>query len=151
MLSNTRRVVMAAAALLILLAGAWMSWSSARYVLFADGHERGTLTVAACADRTCTGAYAPLSPGSHARAKVVITRSFAEKRGVRVPVVLKPGTPEAIRTGAPGFFHAWVPLGGALLLASVLIAGGLRLRRWAWATAAAGVALLTAAFAALIS
>jgi hypothetical protein len=42
-----------------------------------------------------------------------------------------------------------VPLGGALLLASVVVAGGLRLTRAAKVLAWAGIALLTAAFVAI--
>jgi hypothetical protein len=45
--------------------------------------------------------------------------------------------------------YAWVPFGGALLLASVVVAGGMRRTRVAWALAGAGAALLTAAFVAL--
>jgi hypothetical protein len=90
-----------------------------------------------------------LSPGSQPRARVVIDRSIAEKKGARIPVVVKPGSDEVVRTGPAGFFHAWVPLGGALLLAAVVIAGGLRRTRIAWIAAAAGGVVLTAAFAAL--
>jgi hypothetical protein len=37
-------------------------------------------------------------------------------------------------------------MGGALLLASVVVAGGLRRTRLAWVLAGSGIALLTAAF-----
>ncbi|MFI8789936.1 hypothetical protein [Streptomyces sp. NPDC055105] len=149
MLSYTRRAAMTVVALLILIAGVRASWASAQHVMLAKGRERGTMTVTRCTDDTCTGPYAPLSPGSEPRDRVVIDRSIAEKKGARIPVVVKPGTGEVVRTGAAGFFHAWVPLGGALLLAAVVIAGGLRLTRWAWVTAATGVALLSVAFATL--
>ena len=38
-------------------------------------------------------------------------------------MVVKPGTDEVVRSGPPGVLYAWVPLGGALLLASVVVAG----------------------------
>jgi hypothetical protein len=44
---------------------------------------------------------------------------------------------------------AWLPLGGALVLAGVVVAGGLRMRRTAWVMGGAGLALVTAAFVAL--
>jgi hypothetical protein len=149
MLSYTRRAAMAVVVLLILIAGVWASWASAQHVMLTKGRERGTMTVTRCTDDVCTGPYAPLSPGSQPRARVVIDRSIAEKKGARIPVVVKPGSDEVVRTGPAGFFHAWVPLGGALLLAAVVIAGGLRRTRIAWIAAAAGGVVLTAAFAAL--
>lgn len=45
-----------------------------------------------------------------------------------------------------GLLYAWIPLAGALLLASVVVAGGLRLTRLAWVMAATAIALLTATF-----
>jgi hypothetical protein len=149
MLSYTRRAAMAVVVLLILIAGVWASWASAQHVMLTKGRERGTMTVTRCTDDACTGPYAPLSPGSQPRARVVIDRSIAEKKGARIPVVVKPGTGEVVRTGAAGFFHAWVPLGGALLLAAVVIAGGLRRKRLAWISACVGGVLLTAAFVTL--
>jgi hypothetical protein len=54
-----------------------------------------------------------------------------------------------MRSGPAGILYSWVPLGGALLLASVVVAGGLRLTRAAWVLAGSGFVLLTAAFLAL--
>lgn len=62
---------------------------------------------------------------------------------------MKPGTGDVVRTGTPGFLHAWVPLGGALVLAALVIAGGMRLTRTAWGTGIAGAVLLLATFIAL--
>ncbi|EPH41976.1 hypothetical protein ABT390_28740 [Streptomyces aurantiacus] len=136
-------------AALILAAGVWASWDSARYVMLSDGgRERGTLSLARCGDDTCTGPYAPAS-GGKSRDRVVIDRSVATPKGERIPVVVKPESDEAVRTGGPGFLHAWLPLGGALLLAAVVVAGGLRLNRTAGVLALAGGIQLTAAFAAL--
>ncbi|OAH14122.1 hypothetical protein [Streptomyces jeddahensis] len=144
-----RQVVLAGVVLLLLVGGVWQSWGSAQHVMFTKGRERGTMTVTRCGEETCTGSYVGLSPGSQPRGRVVIERSIAEEKGAKVPVVIKPGTDEVVRSGVAGLLHAWVPLGGALLLAAVVIAGGLRMTRTAWVTAALGLALLTASFATL--
>ncbi|GGY72133.1 hypothetical protein GCM10010300_14290 [Streptomyces olivaceoviridis] len=73
---------------------------------------------------------------------------MAVRTGSTYAVVLKPGTGEAVRSGPAGILYAWVPLGGALLLASVVVAGGMRLARTAWVLGLSGTVLLTAAFAA---
>ncbi|MFD9909648.1 hypothetical protein [Streptomyces sp. NPDC059063] len=140
-------------AALILTAGAWASWGTARYVMLpGERKERGTLSLARCGGDTCTGPYAPAS-GGKPRAKVVIDESVAARKGERIPVVIKSGTtsgaPEAVRSGGPGFLHAWLPLGGALLLAAVVVAGGLRLNRVAGWLALVGGVQLTASFAVL--
>ncbi|MEV6754716.1 hypothetical protein [Streptomyces sp. NPDC051214] len=144
-----RRAAMGALAALLLVAGVWASWGTAQHVMLTDERERGTMRVARCSSDTCAGPYVPSTAGSRPRAEVVIDRSIAEEKGVRVPVAVRPGTDEVVRTGGPGFLHAWLPLGGALLLAAVVVAGGLRLPRTAWALALAGGALLTASFATL--
>ncbi|MGA4841427.1 hypothetical protein [Streptomyces sp. G45] len=141
-------------AALILTAGAWASWGTARHVMLPDERrERGTLSVTRCSGDACTGRYASAS-GRAPRGRVVIDRSVAAREGERIPVVIKSGTlrsaaPEAVRSGGPGFLHAWLPLGGALLLAAVVVAGGLRLNRVAGVLALAGTVQLTAAFATL--
>jgi hypothetical protein len=91
-------------------------------------------------------AYTPVSPGSRARARVVIEQSVAVKKGRTYTVTVKPGSDEVVRSGPAGLLYAWVPLAGALLLASVVVAGGLRLTRVAWLMAGTGIALLTATF-----
>ncbi|GAA3111746.1 hypothetical protein GCM10010449_37590 [Streptomyces rectiviolaceus] len=144
-----RRSAMGGLAALLLVAGVWASWGTAQHVMLTDERERGTMRVTGCSSDDCVGTYVPSSSGSKPRGRVVIDRSIAEKKGVRVPVAVKPGTSEVVRTGGPGFLHAWLPLGGALLLASVVVAGGLRLHRTAWGLALAGAALLTASFATL--
>ncbi|GAA2961479.1 hypothetical protein GCM10020227_31250 [Streptomyces flavovirens] len=80
---------------------------------------------------------------------MTIERSVAVRKGDRFPVVVKPGTGEVVRTGVPGFLHAWVPLGGALVLSALVLAGGMRLTRTAWGAGVAGAALLAATFFAL--
>ncbi|MEV5979230.1 hypothetical protein [Streptomyces sp. NPDC052114] len=144
-----RRTAMGALAVLLLAAGVWASWGTARHVMLTEGRERGVMTVTRCGADACVGSYVSSSSGAGRPASVVIDRSIAEKKGERIPVALKPGTREAVRTGGPGFLHAWLPLGGALLLASVVVAGGLRLPRLAWSLALTGGALLTASFVTL--
>ncbi|MFJ5265950.1 hypothetical protein ACIQAC_36365 [Streptomyces sp. NPDC088387] len=141
-----RFAAMGTVAALILIAGVWASWGSAQYVMLTKGRERGTVEVTRCAADTCTGPYAPLSAGSTARERVVLDHSVAVDKGRTYTVVLKPGGGEAVRSGPAGVLYAWVPMGGALLLASVVVAGGLRRTRAAWVLAGSGAALLTAAF-----
>lgn len=148
-----RRAGAALLALLLLVAGAWTSWSTAQHVLFVSEREQGRLAVTRCDEERCWGSYAPAAGkpgrGGKPRDRVVIDRSLGERKGVTVPVALKPGTDEAVRTGGPGLLHAWVPFGGALLLAAVVVGGGLRLPRVAWGLALTGAALLVASFATL--
>lgn len=134
--------------LLLLVAGVLSSWDSAHHIVLAKGREHGTMTVTACGDDVCTGPFAP-SADAAARSRVSVDESVAARKGDRFPVVVKPGTDDVVRTGVPGFLHAWVPLGGALVLAALVIGGGLRLTRTAWATGIAGGVLLVATFIAL--
>ncbi|WP_367042737.1 hypothetical protein [Streptomyces sp. Je 1-332] len=144
-----RRAAMGALAVLLLVAGFWASWGTAQHVMLTDDRERGTMRVTRCSSDDCFGSYVSSTAGFPSREKVVIDRSIAEEKGSRIPVAVKPGSDEVVRTGGPGFLHAWLPLGGALLLASVVVAGGLRLPRTAWGLALAGGALLTASFVTL--
>ncbi|MFI2291281.1 hypothetical protein [Streptomyces niveus] len=147
-LSVGRRVAMACVAALLLAAGFWTSWGTAQHVLLSKGREHGTLSVTECGDTACTGTYDPEGPVGP-RAGAPIERSVAVKKGLDYEVVLKPGTGELVRAGSSGALLAWVPLGGALLLAAPVVGGGLRMTRTAWATALAGAALLAGAFFAL--
>jgi hypothetical protein len=147
-LVHARNAAMALVALLLLVAGVWASWGTAQHILLSKGREHGTLAVSRCDEDVCTGAYTPRAPAPE-RAKVTIETSVAVKKGTTLAVVLKPGTTEAVRTGPAGGLYAWVPLGGALLLAAPVLGGGLRLTRTAWGAAVAGGALLLASFLAL--
>ncbi|MGD3109199.1 hypothetical protein [Streptomyces sp. YGL11-2] len=140
-----RTAVMALLALLLLVAGVWTSWGTARYAMLAKGRERGTMTVAACAADRCTGPFVPADAGG--RRQQVSVAQTAVKKGERVAVALRPDSTRAVRTGLGGVLHAWVPFGGALLLAALIVAGGLRLRRTAWVMGLLGAALLGATFA----
>jgi hypothetical protein len=77
---------------------------------------------------------------------VVLQKTVAVRRGTTYTVVVKPDSDDVVRSGPAGILYAWVPLGGALLLAAVVVAGGLRRARPAWVLAGAGTALLTAAY-----
>ncbi|MFI5523855.1 hypothetical protein [Streptomyces platensis] len=140
--------VMGLLALLLLVAGVWTSWQTAQYAMFVKGRSRGMMTVSACAGERCTGPYVPSSGAAGRLAKVSIAEGAADK-GSRVEVAVKPGTTHAVRTGAAGILHAWVPFAGSLLLAALVVAGGMRLRRTAWVMGLLGAVLLGAAFAAL--
>ncbi|MFV0135402.1 hypothetical protein ACLGIH_19650 [Streptomyces sp. HMX87] len=144
-----RIAAMGTVAVLLLIAGVWASWGTAQHVLLTKGRERGTVEVTRCEAGACSGPYAPLSAGSQARAKVVFEDSVAVTEGQTYTVVVKPSSDHVVRSGPAGVLYAWVPLGGALLLASVVVAGGLRRTRVAWVLAGSGVTLMTAAFLAL--
>jgi hypothetical protein len=144
-----RVVAMGAVAALILFAGVWGSWGTAQHAMLAKGREAGTVRVTSCVKNTCAGPFTPTAPGSRARARVELPESVAVRAGRTYDVVLKPGTADAVRSGPAGILYAWVPLGGALLLASVVVAGGMRLTRVAWVLGLSGAGLLTAAFVAI--
>ncbi|MFJ4522892.1 hypothetical protein ACIP4Y_18385 [Streptomyces sp. NPDC088810] len=144
-----RVATMGALAALILFAGVWGSWGTAQHVMLPKGRERGTVRVTRCAEGVCTGPFTPASAGAGSRARVEIEQSVAVRSGTTYDVVLKPGSGEAVRSGPAGVLYAWVPLGGALLLAAVVVAGGMRLVRPAWVLGLAGAGLLTAVFVAL--
>jgi hypothetical protein len=134
---------------LILVAGVWASWGTAQYVMLTKGRERGTVEVTGCGADTCRGPYTPVSAGSRPRPEVTLAHTVGVRKDRAYPVTLKPGTDEAVRSGPAGVLYSWVPMGGALLLASVVVAGGLRATRTAWLLAGAGAAQLTAAFVAV--
>ncbi|MGP4046516.1 hypothetical protein [Streptomyces sp. 2A115] len=144
-----RLAAMGTIAALLLIAGVWASWGTAQHVMLTKGRERGTMTVTRCADDRCTGPYRPTSEGYTPRDRVVLDSEVAVEKGRTYTVAVKPGSDEVVRTGPGGLLYAWVPLGGALLLASMVVAGGLRLTRLAWALGGAGLTLVTAAFVAL--
>ncbi|WP_250399395.1 hypothetical protein [Streptomyces cellostaticus] len=143
-----RVAAMGAVTALILFAGVWGSWGTAQHVMLTKGREQGTIRVAHCSGDVCTGPFTPTSAGAEAR-RVDIARTVAVREGRTYDVVVKPGSAEVVRSGPAGVLYAWVPFGGALLLASVVVAGGLRSTRAAWVLAGAGAALLTVAFVSL--
>ncbi|MCX5412032.1 hypothetical protein [Streptomyces sp. NBC_00059] len=148
MLAHGRTFAAGCVVLLLLVAGVWASWDTAHHIVLAKGREHGTMAVTECGEDACSGSFSP-DADSQDRSVVTIERSVAAQKGDRFPVVVKPGTGDVVRTGVPGFLHAWVPLGGALLMAALMIGGGLRLTRTAWGTGTAGAVLLMATFIAL--
>jgi len=144
-----RLAAMGTVAALILIAGVWGSWGTAQHVMLGKGRERGTMAVTDCGEDRCSGTYRPTSPGSTARDRVVLDSEVAVEEGRTYAVTVKPGSDEVVRTGTGGLLYAWVPLGGALMLASMVVAGGLRKNRLGWALGGAGLTLVTAAFLAL--
>jgi hypothetical protein len=146
-----RLIFMGLLVLLLLTAGVRTSWETAQHAMVSDGRERGTLTLRACDRELCVGSFAPETGESGgtgtARDEVVLRQSIGREAGESLSVALRPGTNEAVRTGLAGTLYAWLPLTGALLLAAIVIAGGLRMYRTAWATAGAALAALALTFA----
>jgi hypothetical protein len=143
LLARVIAVVLVAA--LLVVSGTWDSWRTAQHVMLTKGRERGTMTLADCGDRVCTGPFAP-EGSAVARPEVTISLPIRHTTGARIPVAVKPGTDTVVRAGWGGVLWAWVPLGGALLLAAVVVAGGVRAYRSAWALGGLGAALLAGAF-----
>lgn len=141
-----RNTFMALLALLLVVAGAWASWDTARPAMRTGAGERGTLVVERCGEERCRGVFTPAGGGA-ARGGVWIGGSVADGGGERLDVALRPGGDgEAVRTDAGGVLYAWVPLAGGLLLASLVLAGGLRMRRTAWGAGLLGAAVMAGAF-----
>lgn len=141
-----RMVAAGALALLLLVAAGWNCWQTAQYLVFTKGREQGTVTLTACGSSdNCTGPFAP-SGSATARPQVTVRLPVRHHVGDRVNVVIKPGTDTAVRAGIGGLFFAWVPLGGALLLASLLVLAGMRMSRTAWGLGVSGAGLLIGAF-----
>lgn len=130
----------------LLVAGVRTTWDSAQHIL-GDGRERGTLTLVECVKARCVGTFEPADDGGTPRDEVVLRESLGRDPGDQLAVALRPGTNEALRTGLGGLLDAALPLTGALLLAAVVVGGGLRMYRTGWATAAVGLAALTVTFA----
>lgn len=150
MLLLARLVFMGLLVVLLVTAGAWASWQPVSDALASGGQERGTLTVRACDAAECTGTFQPSGEGSEDASgeRVELAQPLGRESGERLSVALREGSgDEVVRTGLAGVLYACLPLTGALLLASLVMAGGLRLRRTAWATAGIAVAALATTFA----
>lgn len=145
-----RNVVVCVIALFVLVAGVWTSWGTAQYAMFTKGRELGTVTLERCGENGCTGRFTPASGGPQPeRREVTLDKAVRQGKGDVLMVAMKPGTDEAVRTGPSGILHAWVPFGGSLILAAVVLAGGMRMRRTALVLGLLGVGLLGASFATL--
>jgi hypothetical protein len=144
-----RNTVLVLVTLVLLTAGVWTSWHTAQYAMLTKGRERGTMTIARCDEDRCTGGFAPADTAGTERPTVRIDSSVAREKGEKLAVAVKPGTDEVVRTGLTGVLYAWVPFAGSLLLAALVVAGGLRMRRTAWGLGLMGALLLGASFATL--
>lgn len=143
-----RNLLIGLVAGVLLVAGAWTSWGKAQHAMFPRDGNLGTMTVQECDGRTCTGPFVSASGGS-APSVVKISESSTRDLKETLNVSLRPGTDEVVRTGVGGVLHSWVPLGGGLALAGVVVAGGLRMRRTGWVFGLTGIALMVGAFIAL--
>ncbi|SFC15097.1 hypothetical protein [Streptomyces aidingensis] len=147
LLPAARGAAVALLTALVVAAGVHTSWDTARYVMIPDDRQSGRLTLESCDKDACTGSFEPdREDGTAAREAVRMAQPIGRTEGETVPVVLRPDTDDAMRTGLPGVLYSWLPLTGALLLAAVVIAGGLRLYRIGWIVAGSGLTLLVATF-----
>lgn len=147
MLLLARNILLVLVSLLLLVGGGWTSWKTAGPALTGD--QRGTVEVAKCVEDECSGAFTPTSGGGSAVKRVTIPESASGEVGVQLQVALKPGAKEAVRTGPAGALYGAVPFGGALMLAALVVGGGLRWRRTALVLGLLGVALTGASWALL--
>ena len=131
---------------LLVVAGVWSSWDTVRHALYATDQQRGTLTLESCDRAACLGAFAPHSTVGAELSDVRLPQRVGLEKGEELSVALWPDSTDAIRTGLPGFFYGWLPLTGSLLLAALIIAGGMRLYRVGWAVGGLALALIGATF-----
>lgn len=80
---------------------------------------------------------------------MTLAESASGEVGERLQVALRPGTKEAVLTGPSGALYGAVPFGGSLVLASLVVAGGLRWRRTATVLGLLGAAVMGASWALL--
>ena len=166
--------LMALVAAVLVLAGTWTSWTKASVAMMGD--VRGQVTIESCGQDTCKGPFVREGgesdesaesgkggegsadgdresggkPGERSGGKedrVTVAKSVSGEPEQTLEVAVRPGTAEAVRTGPGGVLYAWLPLGGALLLASLVVAGGLRMRRTALGMGATGALTMAAAWA----
>ncbi|MFG7943012.1 hypothetical protein [Streptomyces cacaoi] len=144
-----RAGLMALVAAVLVVAGVWASWGNVSTAMAGD--VRGTVRIAECGDGECSGPFSGAGDGGGGKqpAKVSVAEFVAGERGETLDVAVKPGSRHAVRTGPAGVLYAWVPVGGALLLASLVVAGGLRMRRTAWAMGLGGALIMGGAWALL--
>ncbi|WP_206305969.1 hypothetical protein [Streptomyces sp. RFCAC02] len=136
-----RIVLVLLVAALLLAGGARASWDTAPHAMFPGDRDSGEMTLSVCDRDVCSGPFAPTGQ------TVELHQTIGREAGEKLPVALRPGTDEAVVTGLPGILFAWAPLMGGLLLAAVVIAGGLRWYRTAWSLAGTALAALGVTFA----
>jgi hypothetical protein len=142
-----RNILLGLVSLLLLVVGGWTSWDTAGPALTGD--QRGTVRIAKCTGDKCSGTFSPAGYGASPVKNVTISESVSGVVGERLQVALRPGTKEAVRTGPSGAIHGAVPFGGSLVLAALVVAGGMRWRRTGVVLGSLGVALVGASWALL--
>lgn len=147
MLLLARNVLLGLVSLLLLAAGGWTSWDTAGPALTGD--RRGTVEVSECSKDECSGTFSPARGGGSPVEGVTLAESASGEVGERLQVALRPGTKEAVLTGPSGALYGAVPFGGSLVLASLVVAGGLRWRRTATVLGLLGAAVMGASWALL--
>jgi hypothetical protein len=141
-----KNVALVCVALLVLAGGVWTSWGTAQDAMLTQGRIRGEFTAKSCGDSVCHGRFVPASGWGEPRKGVSIDASVAEGEGRSLAVAARPGTDEVVRTDWAGVLYYWVPTGGALVLAALVLASGLRMVRTGWVLGLLGVALMAAAY-----
>ncbi|QPP08454.1 hypothetical protein G4Z16_20935 [Streptomyces bathyalis] len=147
MLLLTRNIVLILGSLLLLVAGGWTSWETAGPALTSD--VRGTVRIAKCTEEECAGTFFSTSKDGAQAQKVTIAESASGKVGERLQVALRPGTKEAVRTGPSGALYGSVPFGGSLVLAGLVFAMGMRMKRTGLVLGVLGIAVMGASWAVL--
>jgi len=143
-----KNVSAALLAALLLCAGAWASWFDVGPAV--RGNESGQVRVDRCGKHQCNGSFRPAGSGRAGTRSVTLSRPLAGDRSRPVPVALTPhGKYDVVRTDLAGVLYGAMPLGGALLLVALVVAGGLRMKRTALVAALAGAGILGGAWALL--
>jgi hypothetical protein len=114
--------------------------------MLTQGRIRGDFTAKSCGDSVCHGRFVPASGWGEPRKGVSIDASVVDGEGTSLAVAARPGTDEVVRTDWAGVLFDWVPLGGALVLAALVLASGLRMIRLGWGLGVAGIVLMAAAY-----
>jgi hypothetical protein len=141
-----KNVALVCVALLVIAGGVWTSWGTAQDAMLTQGRVRGHFTVEGCGTAVCRGRFVPAPGWGEPRKGMSIDASVVDGRGTTLSVAARPGTDEVVRTDWAGVLFDWVPLGGALVLAALVLASGLRLVRLGWVLGVAGVALMASAY-----
>ena len=144
LLARTLLLVLGTAALLV--AGVWMASGNAYPALL--GSDTGTVRIASCGPDECTGRFVP-DTGS-APQRVTVAHAVSGTPGERLDVAVRDaGERHVVRTDAAGVLYSLAPVAGALLLASIVVVGGLRMRRLGVSMGLLGAAALGATWALL--
>jgi hypothetical protein len=144
MLLLLRNMLLALITLVLLSAGVWQSWDTAWPAI--TGHQRGTVKITSCRGDDCTGPFTASTGARGGLDKARIAESVSGHTGRTIEVARRPGTTRVVRTGPAGVLYGCVPFGGAMLLASVVVAGGLRMRRTGLTLGLLGAAVMAGAW-----